>query len=173
MTDTVDRSDQQWVAAQVAEFTTRLPQYQLFAVTLKKVLKAAARRYAHGAIIKTRPKKIAGFAEKIQRKRHKYDDPVNQITDLCAGRVIVHTPAEVEAISRFIEDHFIIDWDNTVDVSQRLKASEFGYRSVHYIISFKPGVFPTPEIDVTIPDELYGMENGRAEIQVRTILEHA
>jgi len=62
-----------------------------------------------------------------------------------------------------------------VDVSQRLKPSEFGYRSIHYIVQFKHGVFPSKEIPVEIPEELYpyGSTPMKAEIQVRTVTEHA
>jgi ppGpp synthetase/RelA/SpoT-type nucleotidyltranferase len=62
-----------------------------------------------------------------------------------------------------------------VDVSERLKPSEFGYRSIHYIVQFKRGVFPTKEIPVEIPEELYPDASTpmKAEIQVRTVTEHA
>ncbi|GAI58814.1 unnamed protein product, partial [marine sediment metagenome] len=74
------------------------------------------------------------------------------------------------AICEFIERYFDIDWDNTIDLSQRLKPTEFGYRSIHYIVKFKPGVFPTKDIDVEIPEEVFDL---KAEVQVRTVLEHA
>ena len=166
----------EWTRRQVAEFRKRHPKYSLCAAMLEKVLKEAARTHAPMAIVQTRPKSIASFAEKCQRKKAKYADPVNQLTDLCGGRAIVHTADEVTAMSEFIERHFEIDEENSVDVSQRLKPAEFGYRSVHYIVRFKPGVFPTREVDVRIPAVLLddkAFPNRRAEVQVRTILEHA
>ena len=97
------------------------------------------------------------------------------MTDLCGGRVITQTLDEVRAVCDFIEKHFVIDSANSVDVSQRLKPSEFGYRSVHYIVQFKREVFPTRDIPVDVPEELYPDESNpmKAEIQVRTVLEHA
>jgi ribosomal protein L5 len=87
---------------------------------------------------------------------------------------------------RFIERHFTIDWLNSADVSQRLRATEFGYRSVHYIVSFKPDVFPTSDVPLEVPGTLLqGLPENlfesrgpdvrplRAEVQVRTLLEHA
>ena len=94
---------------------------------------------------------------------------------MCGGRVIVHTADEVKAISEFIEKHFNIDEENTRDVSQRLKPTEFGYRSVHNIISFKSGIFPSKDVSVEVPPLLLDDEkfpNRQAEVQVRTILEH-
>lgn len=170
MIATTAEADRQWSCEQINAFGDRRLRYEKYAETLRQVLGQAARHYAPDAIVQARAKTIASFAEKIQRKKDKYADPVNQFTDLCGGRVITHTPDEVKAICAFIEQHFEIDWLNTIDVSQRLKPTEFGYRSVHYIIKFKPGVFPNTEIPVEIPPQVFDL---KAEIQVRTILEHA
>lgn len=167
---------EKWTRQQIVEHKKRYPNYKIYAEVLGQVLEQVAKKYTPLAIVQTRPKSITSFGEKIQRKKAKYRDPVNQLTDLCGGRVIVHTAAEVEAICRYIEDHFEIDLDNSIDVSQRLKPTEFGYRSVHYIVSFKPGVFPTKDVDVVVPPLLLDdkkFPNRRAEVQVRTILEHA
>ena len=163
-------ADRRWAREQIEAFRAELPRYALYAETLRKVLEGAAKQCAPLAIVQTRPKGIASFAEKIQRKKAKYRDPVHQLTDLCGGRVITQIPAEVHAVCDFIKAHFDIDWNNSIDACERLRPAEFGYRSVHYIVKFKPGVFPTREVGVTVPDEVYGL---KAEIQVRTILEHS
>ncbi len=165
-----------WLKRQVEEYTNLYPNYVLFAENLEVLLNKASKDLAPLAIVQTRAKGINNFADKCMRKRNDIEDPVNEFTDLCGGRVIVHTAEQVEAVSNFIKDHFIIDLKNTVDVRERLKPTEFGYRSVHYIISFKKGVFPNDEIDMEVPSILYknkDFPNCRAEIQVRTILEHA
>jgi len=163
-------ADRKWAREQMKKYTDILPRYEAYARVLQKVLEKAAKKYAPLAIVQTRPKAVASFGEKSQRKKAKYRDSVNRMTDLCGGRVITHIRGEVKAIGEFIERHFDIDRDNTIDLSQWLKPAEFGYRSVHYIVKFKPGVFPTKEIDVEIPEEVFGL---KAEIQVRTVLEHA
>jgi ppGpp synthetase/RelA/SpoT-type nucleotidyltranferase len=176
MSNKIEDNGREWTRGQVEEYTARLPHYLLFAKVLGQVLEKAAKTYAPLAIVQTRPKSIASFAEKCQRKKAKYKQPVNQLTDLCGGRVIVHTAAEVRAMSEFIERNFQIDEENSVDVGQRLKPAEFGYRSVHYIVSFKPGVFPSRDVDIDVPAVLLDdgrFPNRRAEVQVRTILEHA
>ncbi len=176
MTSKINPIEQVWMRRQVEEFKRQYTNYKLFADVLANVLSYVAKKLAPLAIVQTRPKAVASFAEKCQRKRAKYDDAINQFTDLCGGRIIVHTADEVKAISAFIEQHFTIDIENSIDVSQRLKPTEFGYRSVHYIISFKPCVFPSKDIPVEIPPVLYDHQlfpNHRAEVQVRTILEHA
>lgn len=172
MAEIKENTDLRWAREQIEAFIEVHPHYKVYARVLKEVLEKVASKYAPLAIVQARPKSLSAFAEKMFRKRAqgRYTDAVNRITDLCGGRVIVPTVAEIKAISRFIEAHFEIDWDNTVDVSQRFKPAEFGYRAVHYVIKFKRGVFPTEDIDVQIPEEVYGL---RAEVQVKTILEHA
>lgn len=167
--------ENQWACEQNEKYQAVYPRYAAYAQTLQKVLEKAVKQAAPLAIIQTRPKAIPSFAEKAIRKKNKYRDPLVRMTDLCGGRVITQTLTEVQAVSEFIEKYFIIDAENSVDVSQRLKPSEFGYRSIHYIVQFRRGVFPTREIPITIPEELYPDESNpmKAEIQVRTVLEHA
>jgi ppGpp synthetase/RelA/SpoT-type nucleotidyltranferase len=164
-----------WARDQIQKYKAARLLYEEYADTLEEVLEAAKRIHCPLGIVEARPKGIANFAEKIQRKRDELKDPISQLTDLCGGRLITTTKEEVKRICDFIEQHFVIDWDNSVDVSQRLKPSEFGYLSVHYIVQFKRGVFPTPDIPVEIPDHLYPGDPHpmKAEIQVRTLLEHA
>jgi len=162
--------DTGWIDSQINYFTDIHPSYVLYAKTLRALLQKMADKYDSTAIVQTRPKSISSFAEKIVRKWPKYQDPLNQLTDLCGGRIITHTQSQVKDICKLIEENFLIDWDNSVDVKQRLKPSEFGYLSVHYIIQFKPGDFLEKEYGIMIPEEVFGL---KAEIQVRTILEHA
>jgi len=166
------QEEQEWLREQLDKFTKVLPKYQTCAVVLQTVLDKAIKKYSPLAIVQTRPKSIVSFGEKALLKKHanRYSAPIDRMTDLCGGRIIVPTLAEVEVICEFIKNHFEIDWENTVDLSKRLKPTEFGYRGVHYIVKFKTGVFPTKEINVRIPDEIFGL---RAEIQVKTILEYA
>jgi ppGpp synthetase/RelA/SpoT-type nucleotidyltranferase/KaiC/GvpD/RAD55 family RecA-like ATPase len=169
MSGSVKRMSNKMLSTQVALYTRLFPRYKLYAETLSVVLEKAVKKYAPLAMVQARPKAIPSFAEKILRK-NMYTDPVNEMTDLCGARVITHIPDEVKVVCEFIEKNFVIDWDNSIDVSQRLKPTEFGYRSAHYIVLFKERVFPNKEIPVEIPKEVLGL---KAEVQVRTLLEHS
>lgn len=178
-----------WVGEQVRRFSLVRERYEALARVLSQILQRAAQKLAPQAIVQSRAKNIASFAGKLVRKRPAYwtpKDPLRELTDLCGGRVITHTAEEVQAVCRFIEEHFEVDWENSADVSQRLRPAEFGNRSVHYIVSLKPQTFPSREIPIAIPaDLLAGLPVDicggpdavphplKAEIQVRTILEHA
>lgn len=159
---------------QVKRYARLHPHFVKYAEILGRILNAAVKIHAPLAIVQTREKGIASFAEKIQRNRSSYTDPVSDLTDLCGGRVIVQFRSQVNAICEFIKKHFLVDEGNSTDVSERLSAVEFGYRSIHYIVQFKPGVFPNEEVNVKIPAGLFpGPHNPmKAEIQVRTIMEH-
>jgi ppGpp synthetase/RelA/SpoT-type nucleotidyltranferase len=172
MAKTDKPTEQEWLKEQIRKFKKVLPDYETYAKVLQQVLVKAVKTYVPLAIVQTRPKSIASFGEKAVLKKRvgRYSDPVNRMTDLCGGRIIVPTQAEVVKVSDFIKGNFEIDNENSVDVSQRLKPTEFGYRGVHYIIQFKRGVFATEGINVKIPERAFGM---KAEVQVKTILEHA
>jgi ppGpp synthetase/RelA/SpoT-type nucleotidyltranferase/8-oxo-dGTP pyrophosphatase MutT (NUDIX family) len=152
-----------WLAGQVRRYKKLKPLYDQYAVELKRVLHEAVRPLCPDADVQARAKGIPSFAYKILRK-NKYKDPLAEITDLCGARVVVHIKPEVDAVCRFIREHFKIDEKNSLDAGSRLGTQEFGYRSVHYVVQFRRDMFPG------LPKRLYG---PKAEIQVRTILQHA
>ncbi|HUT32556.1 MAG TPA: RyR domain-containing protein [Planctomycetota bacterium] len=185
-------SDADWVALHVPRFKAVRPLYVAYEEFLKPVLKQACRVLAPLAIVDARAKQIPSFAEKIIRKRADYTDPneplppdpLVRITDLCGARVIAQTSDQVDKICQFIEKAFDIDWPNSADNNQRLKPCEFGYRSVHYIVMVNPEKLKAAGIEAEVPAELLGYEPElagapaasrplKAEIQVRTLLEHA
>lgn len=173
-----DLSDEQWVALHAPRFKDARPGFEAYEKFLEAALKEACRKLAPLAIVNARAKSIASFAEKILRKRKLYTDPRDahppdplvRMTDLCGGRVITQTAEQVERVCRFIEAAFTIDWDNSEDVSQRLKPTEFGYRSVHYIVIPNADKLKAAGITTLVPPEIAGL---KAEIQIRTLLEHA
>ncbi len=113
--------------------------------------------------VEGRVKTVVSFAEKLCRKP-KYSDPLRQITDLCGVRVLVGSEAEIALVGRTIRALFTVDEANSLDALTRLRADEFGYRSVHYVIRPSSGQLSG------WPERLEGMA---AEIQVRTWLQHA
>jgi ppGpp synthetase/RelA/SpoT-type nucleotidyltranferase len=142
------------------------PDYEKLAHCLQAALKQAAGALGLHAIVQARPKTIASYAEKILRKQ--YAAPEQEMTDLCGGRVILHTLGGVAAVCRYVEQHFQVFPEASGDKRDDLAASEFGYLSRHYVVAFKPGGFPTD----LVPEHLVDPER-KMELQVRTILQHA
>ena len=97
---------------------------------------------------------------KLERKGDKYKC-LKDITDILGARIITLFSDSVDRVGKIIEENFVIDWENSVDKRKNLKASEFGYLSVHYICSL-------PD-NKGYPKELCGI---RFEIQVRSALQH-
>ncbi|MFH1197771.1 MAG: hypothetical protein V1720_18870 [bacterium] len=148
----------------IKRFIAERKHYETFAKTLEQILKAAANIYAPLSIVQVRAKNVSSFAEKIIRK-NKYKDPLRDITDLCGARIITQTQEQIIKVCDFIRGNFLIDEANSLDVGERLKIHEFGYRSVHFIVT------PVKDeiLGVKIPEEL---KDKKAEIQVRTLLQH-
>ncbi len=158
----------EWHRQQCERYQAEYPHYQLYATALEQMLKAACRTSAPLAIVQARAKGFASFAEKMARKAEKYMKLGIGPTDLCGARVITEAQAEVNRVCEAIRSskEFAIDEENSVDVSSRLTSAEFGYLSVHYVIQLRgPEVF-----GVAVPEEIVDL---KAEIQVRTLLQHA
>jgi ppGpp synthetase/RelA/SpoT-type nucleotidyltranferase len=170
--------DVEWVQLHVGRFSQIRERYSRYEEFLKDLLKEACRKLTPLAIIEARTKAIPSFAEKILRKKALYidprdplpPDPLVRVTDLCGGRVITQTSFQVESVCKFIETAFEVDRANSGDVSQRLTPTEFGYRSVHYIVSINAKKLKAAGIEAVAPKAIL---NLKAEIQVRTLLEHA
>lgn len=155
-----------WLSCQTSQYALEQPVYKKYADTLTEILERAGRKLAPLAIVQARPKSISSFAEKAVRKTEKYDDPVHQLTDLCGARIIVHTQDQAASLNDFIREHFRVDEANTIDVATRLRPSEFGYLSMHFVVQVGDGEIEGVKIPADIGDR-------KAEIQVRTLLQHA
>lgn len=181
--------------ADVAAYASEQPLYQTLARVLERVLKRAAEDLGLEAIVQVRAKELASFAEKTIRKQARYPDPLNMMTDLCGARVITESTNEIPLVCDFIRKHFEIDEANSEDAAARLGVSEFGYRSVHFIVSLKREEFHE-DIDAVVAgdpdarstaDRLFARRSAedcvgkpfgpgpryKAEIQVRSLLQHA
>lgn len=195
MSDDIDLAR---LETQVDHFCEMRPTFVLFAEIMQSVLKDALKDLGIHGMVQARAKGIPNFTEKAIRKSHKYQQPAYQFTDLCGARIILDCKDDIPTICNFVRSHFEIDEANSEDVLERLGAGEFGYRSVHFIVALIPGQFETTLAKLKSAssadkecDELYsrlyerrteakaqaeGLPAGpvyKAEIQVRTILQHA
>lgn len=171
-----------WHREQIDDFVIERKRYIAYASFLSDVLTLACEKYAPLAIVQTRAKTVASFAEKAIRKLppskrlntftneiqwKEYFDPVNQFTDLCGARVITQTQQEVDRVCHFIQDNFEIDRYNSEDKRGGLRPDQFGYLSVHYIVLLGK----LKNLMGVRPNRIIGQI--KAEIQVRTLLQHA
>ncbi|MEK4086296.1 GTP pyrophosphokinase [Psychrobacillus sp. FSL K6-1415] len=115
--------------------------------------------------IEGRAKETKSFRKKIIRKTNKYTNPLNEITDLSGIRVITYYQDDVDIVERLIKKEFIVDKKNSLDKGELLKTNEFGYRSVHYILSLSEERLKLPEWSK--------YREFKFEVQIRTVLQHA
>jgi putative GTP pyrophosphokinase len=111
--------------------------------------------------INYRVKDDLSFVEKIDRKH--YANPFDEIEDICGIRIICYYQSDVEKISEVLRQEFMVIENQ--DKETLLKADQFGYRSTHFIVKIKKEWNKAPNYR--------GLENLKAEIQIRTVLMHA
>ncbi|MBM7623675.1 GTP pyrophosphokinase [Sporohalobacter salinus] len=113
--------------------------------------------------LESRAKEIDSFKEKAEKD--KYDDPINEITDLTGIRIIAYFEKDVYKICDIVKELFKIDYSNSEDKSDLLEADKMGYKSVHYIATLTN--------ERTNLSEFEKFKGLYFEIQVKSILQHA
>ncbi len=111
--------------------------------------------------INYRVKNHDSFMEKIERKD--YENPFEEVEDICGIRVICYYQSDIEKIKAIISKEF--NTLNDENKEEILEFDQFGYRSSHFIIKIKEDWLTTPNYR--------GLQDLKAELQVRTILMHA
>jgi len=138
------------------QFTQRLDDL------LKGLLEAENIKYDK---IEARAKTIDSFEEKISRPGKTYSDPLSEITDLSGLRVILYYSEDVEKVIKLLKREFKINETLSVDKKSELKPDQLGYISTHLIVSLNA--------DRKKLIEWKAFEKITAEIQIRTVLQHA
>ncbi len=148
----------------VSQYEARRPLLEQFTVELEGLLKGLLRRRGVDySIVESRCKSVDSFKEKIGREGKAYADPLSEITDQVGIRIILYYTNDVDAVGKLIAEEF--DVSASGDKRDTLKPNEFGYSSVHYVVSLSPARSTLAEWDTYA-----GLQ---AEIQVRTVLQHA
>lgn len=155
----------------VEDYLKVRPLYSLFARTVQDILREALTSASISvASVDARAKEVLSFANKAitpdddNPGQPKYLDPLKQITDLTAASVNTFFLATLQDVDRVVAAEFEIR--ERTDKSEELLLEErLGYRSVHYLVGLRPSRTNLPE---------YARYRGLiAEIQVRTVLQHA
>jgi len=144
------------------EYDELRPKHQKLESSLKRDLEASLRDAGISVLkVESRVKDFDSLRDKVQRKH--YDNPLQEIHDICGLRVICYYPSDVGRVSELIQSEF--DVVELVDKADSLEPEEFGYRSLHITV--------TPNKHMLNTVSYRGLNDLKAEIQVRTILQHA
>lgn len=109
----------------------------------------------------SRIKKFESLWDKMIRRG--YTDPIQQTDDICGLRIICYYPSDLKPISAIINMEFEVK--ESIDKTNLLEPDQFGYRSLHFVVSVGADRLRTPGY--------HGLEGLRAEIQLRTVLMHS
>lgn len=147
------------------------PRYADFANTVKEILVQALRARSIAVnSVEPRAKDPESFGTKASTPSEdvpgtpKYPKPLEDITDLAGVRIITFFPRTVAMVGTCIREEFEVI-DHT-DLSQaRVEEERFGYQSEHYLVKLS-------STRTTLP-EYQSHCDLIAEVQVRTILQHA
>ncbi|MEE9377513.1 MAG: tetratricopeptide repeat protein, partial [Candidatus Lokiarchaeia archaeon] len=111
----------------------------------------------------TRVKKFESFFEKILRKKY-FKNPFEDIKDILGLRIITYYEMDLGKVIDIIVNQFEV-LEGPIDKGDLLKPSEFGYRSIHLIVRIDEKRKKLPECRE--------YKDLCAEIQIRTVIEHA
>ena len=154
------------LSERVQEYEIIRPVYERFTKKLKNLIEELITGESiEYHLIEARTKSIEGFQEKISRPGKHYDNPQKEVTDLSGLRIAVYYLEDVKRVAELLEREFVIDRPNSFDKGALLEPNEFGYRSIHYVVSLSKARSELKEWNE--------FKNIKAEIQIRTVLQHA
>ena len=138
--------------------------FESYALSLKSLLNTLVRDAGISVhTLESRVKNRKSLDAKIIKKG-KYKS-INDITDIIGVRIISHYANDVDRIAKIVEEEFLVDSKNSIDKRATLEPDRFGYLSLHYIVNLND--------KRTRLREYVPYKNIKAEIQIRSILQHA
>lgn len=172
MSDTSESFDFQAHADRaVTQYLQVQPFFHDLADSVRRVIQEALqRRSVNVHSVQARAKEPRSFGKKAARpdeadpSRPKYPEPLREITDLAAVRIITYFPGTLLEIETILRAEFEVI--ERADKGQTLLEEErFGYQSIHYLVRMKGNRTQLPEYE--------RFRDSIVEIQLRTILQHA
>lgn len=138
--------------------------FESYALSLQSLLNTLVRDAGISVhTLESRVKNRKSLDAKIVKK-DKYKS-IDDITDVVGIRIISHYANDVDKIAEIVEEEFLVDKENSIDKRATLEPDRFGYLSLHYIINLND--------KRTKLKEYAPYKNIKAEIQIRSILQHA
>lgn len=161
----------QHTQASVAAYLERRSFFEDLAAVVRRIVEEALkRREIKVHSVQARSKDPTSLGKKAAEPsdqdptRPKYSNPLNEITDLAGVRVITFFPSTLAEIDHVLAAEFTVveKYNKGADL---IEEERFGYQSIHYLVRLTPLRSRLPEYE--------RFADAIAEIQVRTILQHA
>ena len=156
-------------ARAVSDFASVRDRYVRYSQTIESILRMALKnvRTHH---ISARAKDLDRFAAKASKShpteptRPKYAEPLKEIEDLAAARIITYVMRALPEVEQAVYREFKVI-QRSDKSEQLLQKAQVGYRSIHLIVEMKD--------ERAALLEYQEFAQLRAEVQIRTILQHA
>ncbi|WP_051251670.1 GTP pyrophosphokinase [Psychrilyobacter atlanticus] len=146
----------------VEEFQDNMQEYEIFIFHLQqKIERILKDNNIFYVKTEARVKSLDSFKRKLEMKKNKYQNPLEEMTDILGIRIITYYREDLDEILKLLKENFKIDYKNSTNKLQSLKYNEMGYLSLHYICKCKPS-----------QKNLYGCTDFKFEVQIRTALQH-
>jgi len=157
--------------AAINDYQKERPLYEAFTRVVESILKEALRASAiKVSSVESRTKALESFADKAAGRSEqdigapKYARPLEDITDMAAARVITFFLKDIDRVDQLIKSEFLVK--ERIDKSADLvKEDRLGYQSVHYVVQLRRSRAELSEYS--------RFAALKAEIQLRTVLQHA
>lgn len=111
-----------------------------------------------------RGKDLSSLAGKLRRPEKSYST-LADITDLAGVRVTTYFADDVDLVAKLLSAEFSVDGTASIDKRQFSDPNQFGYRSLHYVLSFNASRAGLAEYR--------NFASFKCEVQIRSILQHA
>lgn len=150
----------------VEAFKKQRPLYEAFTLSITSLLGQLLSDQGISVFsVESRTKDIESFSRKVTRE-DKVDKYIilSNITDLSGIRIICYLQQDCKDIENLINESFEVDIENSTSKTNEIDADKFGYLSDHYVISITNDRAQMPEFA--------RFRSMKAEIQVRTVLQH-
>lgn len=145
------------------QYENRLPLLERVAAGLERVVRDALADVRRVDRISFRAKKTDSFVEKVFEDREHYSDPLSEVEDQVAGRVLVFFIPDIEIVKQRLQTTF-----SPVESEHKhpKRDAEFAYESHHLVCVIPPIVLPPGWEALRSPPRTF-------ELQVRTLFMHA
>jgi putative GTP pyrophosphokinase len=149
----------------VEEYRRDFPIYEVFTQKVSNLIKDLLKNSKINASVEMRTKDVDSFFKKIQQEDKSYTFPLKEVTDLCGVRIILQRLSDIDKVTALVYSEFDVDEANSVSKASLLAIDQFGYNSPHIVVRLNEE--RRKWLEWKDYSEL------KAEIQVRTILQHA
>lgn len=155
---------------QINKFKELRPLYKKYCEILEKIFRNLIKGRSSEFIIQCRVKKISSFANKLFDPDKKYNNPFQEINDLCGVRIVLPNINEMNAVCEMIKDTFFIeDIEVNEDNFKQTESTPFLDHAQTYIVQLIPNLNIYERLELNIPNEILDF---KAEIQIRTFVSH-